>query len=121
LGIGIYECIECQNIEYDDWGKVKKFLDENGSAPIMEIEERTGVHREVVQKMFHEGRLEVAPDSAVSLRCERCGAGIMFGRYCRKCKQELAGDVKAMFDAEGLDQNKDIKLNGQMRFFKKKR
>ena len=46
----------------DDYGKVRKYLDENGPSTSIEISEETGVKRSVIEEFLKVGRLEVVPD-----------------------------------------------------------
>lgn len=117
-GSGAYRCVSCKNIELDNFGKVKKFLDENGAASAIVIEQATGVNRKVIEQMLREGRLEIPEPSAYYIKCERCGCDIRYGRFCPECIKELAGGIKAIFNSEIGEKPK---LQGKMRFFTDKR
>ena len=84
---GEYQCQKCGNYEYDDFGKVRKYLDENGPQPKEKIILDTGVTRAVVNMFLEEQRLEVAPHSEKALRCSICGKEIQSGIICSACKK----------------------------------
>ncbi|MCR4605142.1 MAG: hypothetical protein K5639_03995 [Eubacterium sp.] len=88
-GSGRYVCEDCDAEIYDEFGIIKKYLIENGPRNIIEISKETGVSRAVITRLLREGRLEVSKGSDVMPVCERCGIGIRFGIYCRRCADEL--------------------------------
>lgn len=59
-GVGTYKCEKCGIEELDDFGIVRKFLNENGPQPAHVIAEKTGVDREFINSFVHSGRLQVA-------------------------------------------------------------
>ena len=42
-GIGEYRCEECGRIEYDDYGKVRNYLEDHKGANVSEISDRKSV------------------------------------------------------------------------------
>ena len=58
-GSGRYVCQRCHIDYYDDFGLIKKYIDENGSAPAVEISVKTGVKLEVIDMLLEKGRLEM--------------------------------------------------------------
>lgn len=85
-GVGEYRCEDCGEADYDDYGKVRRYIEENKGATAAQAETATGVSQRSIRQMLKEGRLEVAPNSKVSLRCEVCGKPIRFGRFCPACE-----------------------------------
>ena len=61
-GIGEYICEKCKNIELDDYGKVRKYLEVNRGANSLQIEAATGVSRHVVGYFLEEGRIQLVND-----------------------------------------------------------
>ena len=80
---GEYQCIECGAIEYDEFGKVRKYLDEHGPASKEEIIKATGVRKAVVIEYLKEQRLMVS--GAGNNVCVICGARILSGTICAEC------------------------------------
>ncbi len=85
-GCGEYECENCRNIEYDDYGKARNYIEKNPGATSVDITLNTGVTQKAIRQMLKESRLEVAQDSKVLLRCEMCGADIRTGVLCKNCE-----------------------------------
>jgi len=93
-GVGEYQCSACQNLEYDDYGKVRLYIEKHNGATAIEISEATGVSQAKIRQMLKEERLEVSSNSIAFLRCEACGIEIRSGKYCEACdvkrrKEEL--------------------------------
>ena len=111
---GQYKCENCDTVGYDDFGKVKKFLEEYGRAPASVIAQATGVKEPVIRNLLKEGRIQIAPDSKMFLKCEKCGADIRFGRYCESCIQKAAGRLKNNYDSDDVMQERLDKLESQL-------
>ena len=52
---------ECENLEYDDYGKVRNYLDENKGTPITVIARDTGVSKWTIRQMVEEERFDICP------------------------------------------------------------
>ena len=49
-----------------------------------------------IRDMLKEGKLEIAKDSVIFLKCEICGAKISSGKYCPKCEMNYHHDLEEM-------------------------
>lgn len=87
-GVGEYRCEDCNALAYDDYGKVRVYLEEHRGAKAAEVEAATGVKQKTIRLMLRESRLEIAEDSKTFLICEKCGQRIRSGRLCPKCEVE---------------------------------
>ncbi len=85
-GVGEYRCEECGEVDYDDYGKVRLYIEEHRGATAAEIEGAIGVSQRTIRKLLKEGRLEVAEGSKSFLTCEVCGKKIRSGQYCPECE-----------------------------------
>lgn len=85
-GVGEYQCEECKSLDYDDYGKVRLYIEGHKGATAPEIEAATGVKQRTIRNMLKEGRLEVTADSKAFLHCEMCGKAIRYGRLCQECE-----------------------------------
>lgn len=85
-GVGEYKCEDCGNLAYDDYGKVRNYIEKHSGATSAQVSAATGVSQKSIRDMLREERLEIAANSAVFLKCELCGASIRFGRFCSKCE-----------------------------------
>lgn len=88
-GVGEYRCEDCDHLDYDDYGKVRLFIEQHRGATTVEIEAYTGVSQRIIRKLLRDGRLEIAENSKMFLRCERCGKNIRSGQYCPECETAI--------------------------------
>lgn len=85
-GVGEYHCEDCGSVAYDDYGKVRLYLERNPGANAVAIEADTGVSQKSIRLMLKESRLQVAEGSPSFLHCEHCGKTIRSGRLCNECE-----------------------------------
>ena len=83
-GLGEYQCEKCGFLEYDDYGKARNYVEKHMGANAAEVAKATGVPQKSIRDMLKEGKLEIAKDSVIFLKCEICGAKISSGKYCPK-------------------------------------
>lgn len=86
-GLGEFCCKECGNTEYNQYGKVRSFLEKYPGAPIDLVYKQTGVSKSIIRELLLESRIRISPDSKSFLKCELCGADIFCGRLCDACQQ----------------------------------
>lgn len=110
-GVGEYHCEDCGFVDYDDYGKVRMYIENHRGATAAEIEKEVGVAQRTVRRLLKDGRLEIAEGSKVYLRCELCGKQIRSGQFCPDCEvkmhrnleekqREIARKVKQGFGME---------------------
>lgn len=85
-GVGEYKCEECGSLEYDDYGKVRNYIEKHPGATSAQVSAATGVSQKAIRGMLKDERLEIAANSSTFLACEACGAKIRYGRFCSKCE-----------------------------------
>lgn len=105
-GGGRYVCPRCHRNYYDDFGLIKKYLDENGAAPAVDIAKETGVKLEVIDMLLENGSLELPAELKEAARCERCGALFPRGRYCKDCIEETGKGIMNIFKNEEAQRRK---------------
>lgn len=88
-GVGEYCCEDCGELDYDDYGKVRNYIEQHRGATAAQIEAAIGVSQRVIRQMLKDGRIEVTADSRTFLKCEMCGQPIRFGRLCTECETKL--------------------------------
>lgn len=88
-GVGEYRCEDCDYLDFDDYGKVRLYIEKHRGATAAEIESAVGVSQRIIRKLLRDGRIEVAENSKVFLRCERCGKNIRSGQYCPECETNI--------------------------------
>lgn len=94
-GVGEYHCEDCGEVNYDDYGKVRLYIEEHKGATAAQIESAIGVSQRSIRQMLKEGRLEVTKDSKTFLRCEVCGKSIRSGQYCPECETVIHRNLEA--------------------------
>ena len=94
-GLGEYRCEDCGELAYDDYGKVRNYIDEHKGATALQVEEATGVTQKVIRRLLRDGRLEVAEGSKVFLHCDMCNKPIRSGRYCPECEMKIHRGLEA--------------------------
>lgn len=85
-GVGEYRCEECGSLEYDDYGKVRNYVEQHPGATSAQASAATGVTQKSIRGMLKEERLEIAANSTTFLKCESCGTKIRSGRFCKRCE-----------------------------------
>ena len=84
-GLGEYRSEECHTSEFDDYGKVRLYVEQHPGATIADTEAATGVPHKVIRQLLREERLEVATGSRTFLSCRSCGVQIRSGEFCPQC------------------------------------
>lgn len=105
-GVGEYHCEDCGAVDYDDYGKVRRYIEEHKGATAAQIENAIGVSQRTIRQMLKDGRLEVTADSRAFLHCEVCGKAIRYGEYCPECEMALHRNFEA-------NQREQVKRNIQ--------
>ena len=94
-GVGEYHCEECNFLDFDDYGKVRGYIEKHRGATAAEIENAVGVSQRVIRKLLRDGRIEIAENSKVYLECENCGKKIRSGMYCPECETQIHRKLEA--------------------------
>lgn len=90
-GSGRYVCQECGAEFLNDFGKVKKYINDHGPSNAVTISEGTGVSRRKIRDFLRDGRVEIVEDAAAGVSfCLSCGLPIRSGNYCQKCLERIA-------------------------------
>lgn len=94
-GVGEYQCENCGELAYDDYGKVRAYIETHKGATASQVEEAVGVSQKTIRRLLREGRLEVTEDSRMFLRCEVCDKSIRSGRFCPECETKMHRNMEA--------------------------
>lgn len=123
-GLGEYQCEECGELAYDDYGKVRNYIEENKGATAAQIENAIGVSQKTIRSLLREGRLEVAEGSRTFLQCDICGKPIRSGRFCPECETKMHRKLETAErekprrkEVQGFGSNQQVD-EGQFRFVK---
>ncbi len=93
VGIGTYECVQCGHTMYDDYGKIRKYIDEFGPSSMAVLAQETGVNRDVIDYLIKDGVLYEPKSKEYTKICGRCGCSITTGRFCKDCMLELSKEL----------------------------
>lgn len=113
--LGEYKCEQCNEIVFDDYGKVRAYIDNHGPSPAIAISEGTGVSLDKINEYLKQGRIEIPEGSDIYIPCERCGTDIRYGRFCPACAAQLSKNLQGAFEAGEVPKNRP-KREGKMRF-----
>ncbi len=108
-GVGEYRCEDCRALAYDDYGKVRIYLEKHKGATAAEVEAATGVKQKTIRLMLKESRLEVTDDSKTFIFCENCGKKIRSGRLCPQCEIEYH---RSLEEQQRRLRNQGVKIQG---------
>lgn len=95
--LGVYICQECGKENYDDFQKIRNYLETVGAAPVAVISRNTGVSYKTIEHFWNEEFLEIPKTIDVRMACGRCGAAIRTGILCDKCKRDSMEQSKNNF------------------------
>ena len=100
--------------------KIFALWQEHPGAGIREVSDACEVDPSLINQWLREERLELVEGSGIVLHCETCGAVIMSGRFCQKCKGDLTRGLRAAASrpapAPAPEKPKSTKDNDRMRF-----
>ncbi|MCI8299122.1 MAG: class I tRNA ligase family protein [Lachnospiraceae bacterium] len=86
-------CAGCIAKLEDKFQAVKEFLRDNPNASLKTVSEENDVSVKQIKQWVREERLSFTEESQITLECENCGAKILTGRFCEKCKTVLHNDL----------------------------
>ncbi|MCR4678837.1 MAG: flagellar protein [Lachnospiraceae bacterium] len=116
--MGPLMCPQCREALEEKFKEVKAYISEHSGCGIQEVSRECDVEVSQIQQWLREERLQFSEDSMVQLTCESCGTTIRSGRFCEKCKNEMAnGFQKAITPtAPPPVEKKETKDAPRMRF-----
>lgn len=112
-------CMACREAMEEKFQEVKAYIRDNAHASIPQVSEACDVSTNQIHQWLREERLELSEGSGISLTCENCGAPIMTGRFCGKCKNSMANELNSSIkkpEVKKPEPKKDTKENPKMRF-----
>lgn len=93
---GYQMCPACKEALENKFQEVKEYVREHRGASINEVAETCDVEASMIRQWLREERLELAEDSGIMLSCDGCGAMIRSGKFCMKCKNNLANGFNSV-------------------------
>ena len=92
-------CPNCREAVEAKFQEVKQYIRDHKGVGIAEVSEACSVDPNQIRQWLRDDRLEVTEDSALMLNCEGCGAPIRSGRYCDRCKANMANTFGSILNA----------------------
>lgn len=122
----LYVCTRCNYTEIPDKLKIKQAIEENGHLSFTELQEITGISRNVLEAYLSDGLLSISNDSAV--KCRICGAPMNSGVTCAKCSSVYFNELKGSTIRVGeskpksskIDYEQSDEMKGKMHFINRK-
>ena len=117
---GVYRlCPECMKKLEEKFQEVKDYIEDNPRADMREISENCDVSTRQIEQWIREERLSFSEDSPIGIACEMCGATIRTGRYCERCKNDMASRLGSMSSTVNADKERARREKARMRFLDK--
>lgn len=123
---GSYICPVCKKEIEEKFDRVKDYLKEYPNATIANVSEENDVSLNQLHQWIREERLIMAKIDENRVICLKCGDLIENGKYCQKCKDEMADALNRelkkgkLTAAEILRQKQDESQAAKMRFLDKR-
>lgn len=111
-------CPKCSKEMEDKFRDVKEYIRENPTSSIAVVAEETEVPIQQIKRWIREERLTFTKESGVVIQCEKCGASILTGRYCKDCKKLMANKLEGLY-TEKTPEKKQSNTGARMRFINK--
>ena len=109
-------CPNCRQKADEKFQTVKEFLENNPNSNVDDVSRETGVSTKQIRQWIREERLTFAEGSIEGIECEQCGAMILTGRFCEKCKANLSNTFKNALDKPKQVEKKRERDGNRMRF-----
>ncbi len=93
---GPFLCPGCREKMEEKFQQVKEYIRENPGVGIKQVSEECDVETTQINQWLREERLELTEGSPLMLSCEGCGSLIRCGKYCEKCKLNLANGFQSI-------------------------
>ncbi|MBQ1546793.1 MAG: flagellar protein [Lachnospiraceae bacterium] len=114
-------CMACKDELEKKFQLVKEYIRDNKGASMQQIADDNEVPIKQLQQWVREERLEFTEESPIQIECESCGTLIRTGRFCEKCKDNMASGLTNAFKKEAPPPAPKKKPGGDgnhMRFLK---
>lgn len=89
VSLGTYQCVACGRNNYDDYRKIRNYIEKHGATPAAVIARNTKVKLKTIEQLFAEEYLEIPSSETTPIRCNKCGMPIRTGNYCDSCKDSF--------------------------------
>ncbi|MDD6207375.1 MAG: flagellar protein [Clostridiales bacterium] len=90
-------CLKQLDLKFE---QVKQYVYDHPNANIQQVAEENEVTVNQIKKWVREERLAFSENSGIGLSCESCGAMILTGRYCKKCKEKMGNSLSKLYEKQ---------------------
>lgn len=117
-------CPDCMKKLEEKFQEVKQYIEDNPRSDMRDISENCDVSTRQIEQWIREERLSFSDDSPIGIACEVCGATIKTGRYCERCKYDMANRLGSMYGSAAsavgnVDKERARREKARMRFLDK--
>lgn len=118
---GVPVCPACNKKLEEKFAKVKEYVYDNPNSSINQVAEDNEVTVQQIKRWVREERLSFSDSSEIGIECEKCGAMIKTGRFCKQCKKSLENSFGSMYQTkrEPVQTRKAGSTDARMRFLDK--
>ena len=118
--VGANVCSRCLVDNQESFECVREYLRKHPGTPMSTVAEQTGIAHYLIEHFLKQERIEVAPDSPITLACNKCGTRINAGMYCEPCgislREELGRLKNALLEDIESQTDKRNVMQGRMRY-----
>lgn len=97
---GSFLCPVCREKMEEKFQQVREYIRENPGVGIQQVSEACDVETSQVNQWLREERLELTEGSPLMLTCMSCGNLIRCGKYCEKCKSNIANGFRSVMKGQ---------------------
>ncbi|RDU22074.1 flagellar protein [Anaerosacchariphilus polymeriproducens] len=117
---GIKLCPDCIEALEKKFADVKEYIYQNENCGIREVSDAVGVSVAQIKQWVREERLIFSSKAGSVIECELCGAPIVTGKYCQKCKDNMQKQLTSVMDHPTVEKSrKAVRDKDRMRFLDK--
>lgn len=110
-------CPKCQKELEEKFQEVKEYLRKTPGATVAQVSEAMDVSTKQIKQWIREERLSLSVAGADGIVCEQCGQPICSGRFCDKCRVEMANTLAGVLaKPKGVEVSEKERDGNRMRF-----
>ena len=91
-------CPACKKALEEKFQTVKAYLEEHPDTSVEQTAADNDVTMKQIRQWVKEERLILSSATVAGIVCEKCGKPIRTGRFCDKCKENMASQLESMYD-----------------------
>jgi uncharacterized Zn finger protein (UPF0148 family) len=90
-------CPVCEQEIEDKFQEVRDYVRQNPNCTIMDVSNDMEVSVDQIKQWVRAERLVFSSAQGSGIDCVVCGTPIVSGKYCEKCKQEVASELGQVY------------------------